>query len=201
MACTASFTQRTFRGRNDDGNETTATWKATAGTNWTQAVNTNFRVRFDMQEGAACGKNNVVWRLQYNLAAAGWVDCSAISSVVRASASANFTDGAATTNQLTGDTGTFQGGAASTGGMDEGDSNAGGASMDIAASGNSECEFCVQIRGADVTDGQTVQLRVTDSGVAVAAYTATPTITISDPVTFNAGYAYRATRVLGAGVL
>jgi hypothetical protein len=34
----ASFTQASFRGRNDDGNETAATWKAIADANWTQKV-------------------------------------------------------------------------------------------------------------------------------------------------------------------
>lgn len=201
MTCPASFTQNAFRGREDDGNETTANWKDVQNANWTQAVDTNFRVRFQIQEGAACAGNNKVWRLQYNLASAGWVDCSATSSVVRASASGNFTDGAATTDQLTGGTGTFQGGSGTTGGMDEGDCNAGGSSMDVAASGHAEAEFCIQIRSADVSDGQTLQLRVSDAGNALAAYTQTPTITISDPVTFSAGFAYGATSgVLGAGV-
>jgi hypothetical protein len=180
VACTAAWNQVAFRGRNDDGNETTATWKALQNTNWSQDVDTNFRVRLEVQETAACAKNNVVWRLQYNLNSAGWVDCSATSSVVRASASANFTDGAATTNQLTVGTGTFQGGAASTGGMDEGDCNAGGASMDLVASGHAEAEFSVQIRSADVSNGDTVQLRITDSGTAFASYTATPSITVSE---------------------
>ena len=180
MTCPASFTQVTFRGRNDDGNETTATWKDVAGADWTQRVDTNFRVRFVIQEGAACAGNNKVWRLQYNLAGAGYVDCSASSSVVRASASANLADGAATTDQL-GGTGTFQGGTSTTGGFDEGDCNAGGASMDLAASGHCEPEFCVQIRSADVTHGQTLTLRVTDAGTALAAYTDTPTITVSEP--------------------
>lgn len=196
MTCPASFTQNAFRGRNDDGNETTATWKAAQNTNWTQAVDVNFRVRFQMQEGAACAGNNIVWRLQYNLNSAGWVDGSATSSVVRASASPNLADAANLTDQLTGGTGTFQGAT----GFDEVDCNAGGASMDVVASGHAEAEFCVQIRSADVTDGQTVQLRVTDAGTAIASYTQTPTITISDPVTFNASWAARATQTIMPGV-
>ena len=185
MTCPASFTQNGFWGRNDDGSQTTATWKGLQNSDFTQAVDTNFRIRFQIQEGAGCAKNNVVWRLQYNLAGAGWVDCSASSNVVRASASANFTDGEATTDQLTGGSGTFQGGAPSTGGMDEGDCNAGGSSMDISASGTSECEFCVQIVGTDVTNGQTLQLRATDAGNAFASYTQTPTITVSEPANYS----------------
>ena len=181
MTCPASFTQVTFRGRNDDGNETTATWKDIEGADWTQVVDTNFRIRFVIQEGAACGGNNKVWRLQYNLASAGWVECSATSSVVRAAASGNLADGAATTDQMTAGTGTFQGGTSTTGGFDEGDCNAGGASMDIAASGQCQPEFCVTIRSGDVANAQTLQLRVTDAGSALAAYTDTPTITVSEP--------------------
>ena len=199
MTCPASFTQATFRGRNDDGNETTATWKDIAGADWTQAVDANFRIRFEIQEGANCAGNNKVWRMQYNLASAGWVDCSATSNVVRASASANLADGAATTNQLTLGTGTFQGGTATTGGFDEGDCNAGGASMDLAALGHCEPEFCVQIRSGDVTNGQTLTLRVTDAGTAIAAYTDTPTITVSDPVLPMAKMAGGHQRIAGFG--
>lgn len=179
MSCTASFTQNAFRGRNDDGNETTATWKAVQNTNWTQLVDTNFRVRFQAQEGAACAKNNVVWRLQYNKNAAGWVVVSAASSVVRSSASPNLADAANLTDQLTGGTGTFQGAT----GFDEVNGDAGGASMDLAASGHAEAEYCVQIRASDVADADSIQLRITDSGTALASYTQTPTITVSKPAT------------------
>jgi hypothetical protein len=173
VTCPASFTQDAFRGRNDDGNETTATWKEAQSTNWKQTLDVNFRVRFRAQEGAACAGNNKVWRLQYNKNAAGWVDGSASSSVVRASASPNLADAAAVTDQLSGGTGTFVGAT----GFDEVDCNAGGSSMDVAASGQSECEFCCQLRSADVVYGDTIQLRITDAGTALASYTQTPTMT------------------------
>lgn len=176
MTCPASFTQVTFRGRNDDGNETTATWKAAQNANWTQAVDTNFRIRFEIQEGANCAGSNKVWRLQYNLASAGWVSVSSSSIVVRASASPNLADAADLTDQLTGGTGTFQGAT----GFDEAAGAAGGTLMDVAASGHAEAEFCVQIRSADVTHGQTLQLRMTDNGTALAAYSQMPTITVSE---------------------
>lgn len=180
MTCPAAFNQKAFRGRNDDGNETTATWKANQNTNWSQVVDTNFRVRFEIQETAACAGANKVWRLQYNRtplggSPAGWVDASASSNVVRASASPNLADAANLTDQLTVGTGTFVGAT----GFDEVDCNAGGSSMDVAASGHSECEFCVQLRSADTAAGDTIQLRVTDAGSALAAYDATPTMTRS----------------------
>ena len=42
---TAAFDQDSFRGRNDDGSEAAATWKANANVNWTQSVDENFRRR------------------------------------------------------------------------------------------------------------------------------------------------------------
>ena len=179
MTCPAAWNQKAYRARNDDGSETTATWIAAQNATWSQVVDSNFRIRLEVQETAACAGANKVWRLQYNKNSAGWVDCSASSVVIRASASANFTDGAATTDQLTVGTGTFIGGSGTTGGMDEGNCNAGGASMDVAASGHSEAEFCVQLRSADTVGGDTIELRITDAGTAFAAYDATASMTRS----------------------
>ena len=177
MSCTAAWNEKSFRGRNDDGNETTATWIANQSTNWTQLTDTNFRVRLEVQETAACGKNNVVWQLQYNKNSAGWVTVNGTSANVRSSASPNLADAANVTDQLTAGTGTFQGAT----GFDEVNGAAGGASMDIAASGHSEPEFCVQILSGDVADADSIQLRITDNGTAFASYDAMPTITVSKP--------------------
>lgn len=179
MTCPAAYNQKAFRGRNDDGDEATATWIATQNSNWTQAVNANFRVRLEVQETAGCAGANKQWRLQYNLAGAGYVNVTDTSSVVRSFASPNLADAANLTDQLTVGTGTFQGAT----GFDEVNGICGGNSMDVAASGHAEAEFCIQILSGDVTDGQTLTLRITDNGTAFAAYDATPTITVSDPFT------------------
>ena len=67
--------------------------------------------------------------------------------------------------------------------------------MDLAAIGHCEPEFCVQILSGDVTNGQTLQLRVSDAGTAIAAYTDTPTITVSEssPVVVTPGTAVLTT--------
>lgn len=175
MSCTAAWNQKAFRGRNDDGNETTATWKAAQNINWNQAKDVNLRIRLEVQETAGCAKANFTTiQLQYNLNGAGWVNVSASSSVVRSSASPNLADGASTTNQLTVGTGTFVGG----GGFDEVNGVAGSSAMDVSASGHFEVEYCVQIRSADVANGDTIQLRASDGGSAFAAYDATPSITV-----------------------
>lgn len=46
MAVSVTFTQDSFRGRNDDGTEATATWKAPINTNWNQRTEVPFRIRF-----------------------------------------------------------------------------------------------------------------------------------------------------------
>jgi len=176
MSCTAAWNQKAFRGRNDDGSETTATWKANQNVNWSQAKDANVRVRFEVQETAGCAKNNFsTIQLQYNRNGAGWNNVTGSSSVVRSSASPNVADGAATTDQLTAGTGAFVGG----GGFDEVNGVAGSTAMDVAASGHFEVEYCVQVRSADVASGDTIQLRVTDGGTAFAAYDATPSVTVS----------------------
>jgi hypothetical protein len=167
--------QLTFRGRNDDGSETTATWIAAANTNWSQLVDANFRVRFEVQEiGGTSGSSTA--QLQYNKNGAGWNSVTGASSVVRSSASSNFSDGAATTNQLTGATGTFAAGT-----LDEGDGAVG--SVSLAANGHTEWEFSVQIRSVDVVNGDTVQLRLTFGGDASPLYTQTPNVTVNEPGT------------------
>lgn len=130
MTCPAAFNQKTFRGRNDDGNETTATWKAAQGIDFSQIPDQNFRIRFEIQETAACAGANKVWQLQYNKNAAGWVTVNGSSSVVRSFASPNLADAANLTDQLTIGTGTFIG----LTGFDEVDGAAGGNSMDVGKS-------------------------------------------------------------------
>src|SRR3990167_3756771 len=175
--CTAAWNQVSFRGRNDNGHQATATWKALQNTNWTQAVDENFRVRFEMQETAGCAAANVTnIQLQYNLNAAGWVSVTATSSVVQSVASPNVADAAATTDQLSAGTGTFEGDAC----FDEVNGVCGSAATDVAASGHVEPEFCVQILSGDVVDTDLIELRITRGGTAFAAYDATPSVTVSE---------------------
>jgi len=43
-------------------------------------------------------------------------------------------------------------------------------------------EYCIQIRSADVADSDTIQLRVSNAGVALTTYTQTPTITVNEVI-------------------
>lgn len=168
--------QKTFRGRNDNGSETTATFIAANNTNWTQSADVNFRIRFVLQEtGALSG--TFVPQLQYNLNNVGYNNVTGSSLVVRASASANFTDGVASTSQLGTGTGTFAAGS-----LDEVDGVV--ANVTVAASGYTEVEYCIQIRSVDVVNADNIQLRIvgkSTAGVALDTYTVTPSITASVP--------------------
>ena len=67
------WTQQNFRGRNDNGSESAATWIANVNTNFSQAVDIAFRVRLSITETAGATKiNTPVFVLQYNLGGAGW---------------------------------------------------------------------------------------------------------------------------------
>jgi hypothetical protein len=147
--------QTAYWGRNDNGTEITATGKAVQKTNWSQDVDENFRVRFVLQEtGGAAGTTGTI-QLQYQVGGTGgWSNVDDVSSVVRSSASPNFTDNQATTNHasITG-SGTFVAGS-----MDQ--VNGLVNTVSLGASGHTEVEFCVQIVGADVINGTLVGLRI-----------------------------------------
>lgn len=163
----AVITLVTYRGRNDDGNETTATWKAAQNVTWIQAKDANFRIRFEHQNDTGA-VNNLDIQLQYNHNGAGWNNVTGASTVVRSTASANLADAANLTDQLTNGTGTFIGAT----GFDEVNGICGGTAMDVVSNGHFETEFCIQVRSADVTDGDEVELRTinSDTGLVWGAY-------------------------------
>lgn len=166
--------QTGFRGRNDDGSETTATWIAATNTNWTQDTDVNFRVRFLISCDAASITS--AYQLQYNRNGAGWNNVNGSSSVVRSSGSANLTDGADTTQQI--GSGTFT---ADNNGVDDVDGATG--SSTFTAGDEIETEHCIQIRSADVSDGDTIQLRLVfaTGSAAFQQYFQTPSITVNVP--------------------
>ena len=177
MVAMVNSDQDSFRGRNDDGSESTATWIAAANTNWTQVVDANFRVRFLVQEvgGASFVLNS---RLQYNKNAAGWNNVTSTSTNIKAVLSANFADDDATTEQMAGPQ------AFVAGRMDENGTDMAGITI---LSQDTEVEWCLQIVGTDVANNDSIQLRVTDAGVTLNTYTNTPSVTVSKPLVFPLG--------------
>ena len=165
------FDQNAFRIRNDDGNETTATWVAAENINASLNVDTNYRIRFEVEE-TFLRASALTQQLQYNKNSAGWNNVNGTSLVVRSSLSPNVADAAVTTNQLTSSALGFVAGE-----FDEGDGGAGNPTLN---NQQTEFEHCFQIRSADVVNGDTIQLR----GVRFTTlnlfqtYTNTPTLTV-----------------------
>lgn len=161
--------QQAFRARNDDGSETAATWIAAADTDWTQAPDTNFRVRFliDQITGPPDPASH---QLQYNHNAGGWTKVTDSSSVVKHSASTHFADGDSVTQQL------------GSGTLGDGEMNESGDTTNLSASSGieMEVEWCLQIVDADTADDDTIDLRMlfVFSDTVYTTYTSIPTITV-----------------------
>lgn len=182
--------QAGYRWRNDDGSETTATWKVAENTGpGNLALDTNHRLRFVVDETGGVGAvADLQLQLQYRKNGGAYTNVNASSSNVRSSASTQFAEEAATTRQLSSGTGTFVAGA-----MDEDEGLAGeGNQIDLAAGNLTEVEYCFQLRSADLVGGDTLDFRLVKPGAVVLdAYTQTPSLTIVGITLTQEGYRFR----------
>lgn len=176
---TAALSQARYRGRSDADvvDAASPTWIANENTNWTQSTNTPFRVRFLIQETAGGNPASHTVKLQYQRNALGFNDVTASSSVVKASASASSSadETSIATSRLTG-TGTYVAGRYDS-------SGAVSTSVDIGSSGRTEYEFGVQLDGATVNPGDTVNLKVVALSGTAITITQQPTITVRAKLT------------------
>jgi hypothetical protein len=151
----------------EDGTETGATAKADPNTGWTQTVDENFQIRFLIKETNAADSSNtgIQHRLQHNYNSTGWLSTVPGATYAIINNSANLTHGDDTTtgaNRL--GSGTFvtdNNWICDTAGF----TNASGST----GFSNSEADglWSVQIVGADVTDGLTIQFRVVEADLTV----------------------------------
>ena len=161
----------------NDGTESGSTIIGSVNTNPALELDTTYLVRFLVQETAGGTGNNTSIQFEYNLNGAGWNNVTGTSSVIRATDSANLTDGGNTTQRI--GAGTYL---TTNGGIDDVDGLAGGANLDFAGNDEAEMLYAFQIRSADVSAGDTIQLRCTEnSGTLVTTYTNTPTVTAVAP--------------------
>ncbi|MCP4716494.1 MAG: hypothetical protein GY868_15345, partial [Deltaproteobacteria bacterium] len=123
-----------------------------------------------MQETGGVPQDDKTFQLEYNWNETGWLDITAASSVIAASDSTFLTDGDDTTRQL--GAGSF---ISVNGGIDEADGSAGGSVLDFSGSDQVELEFCLQIAGSDVYEGDTIQLRVK----GLDGYTVVPELSVT----------------------
>lgn len=184
MGGVTTFTQSGFRGRNDDGSETTATWKAALNTNFFQPSGETFRLRFQVS-GAGGSGSNIISQLQENYLGGGWVNVTTLAgNKTRALNSVNVTDGTATTEQLAG-SGNFA--------VSEISTDARAAQISVGPGSDLEVEFVIIIDG-EVNNGDTIQYRVINDATEISAYTVTPTVTV------GSGAAVKESNLLVLGV-
>ena len=177
LVSTPVYDQDGFRGRNDDGSETTATWKAAAGADFDQEADEKFRLRFLIQTtiaGAAGFKPTIYYRKNSGAGYGAWAAVPATfilgSTVVARANSLNLTHGADTTQQL--GAGTF---ISDNNGVIEL-----GALNTLTTEVNKEWEVEVVLYFSRTLNnpGDLFQFKVTNDGVDLDTYTDTPVVTI-----------------------
>jgi hypothetical protein len=143
-----------FRARDDNVTLNSGTWTYATNTDFSQPVDTTFRIRFQVGEVNAV---DATWdgTLEANLNSGGWQDVTTSSTVVKAVVSSQFNDGDATTDLLaeTGDPGVrdpFE--------VGEGVEDGNPADIVLNAS-HVEHEYALQIVGADVANNDIVLIR------------------------------------------
>jgi hypothetical protein len=171
MTHTAAVSDQTdFRAREDSGNEATPTWIAAANTNWSQLVDTDFRVRFVIAETAgATTPEAITADLFYSLNGGSYAAVTA-STPVQFSTFTGSSDGDATTQQV--GAGSFVAG--------ELDSDDSVTTVNLSGQ-ESEFEYCLTMDSGQVSDTNTIALRVYNSGAALDNYAQTPTVTATTP--------------------
>jgi hypothetical protein len=178
-----TWVQTHARFRNDDGSQTTATWKAALDTNISVDVgagNVNLRIRISSSQTGTTGAK-VTGTLYLSKNGGAYAAVTDVTSSVKAIASANFADEDATTQQIS--SGTFVAGK-----MDE-VNGACTATGTIAQNSVTEHEFSVQLISADLASGNTLDFRMRNGSTAYTTYTVTPRITVlkSSSLTMNVG--------------
>lgn len=176
----ATWTISGFRGYADDAVEGSATPKADIDADWQQSPDQNFRVRLEITETAGGTSGNSDFQFQYNKNGTGWNDITTTSSNVKAVASPYFADGDDTTQQLGGG-GTY----VSENNAFSEDGTSGG-TADFDANSLCEAEICLQIVGADTTNGDTIDIRCVVDATALTGVPVLPTITRQTIVTATA---------------
>lgn len=169
----ANINQFAFRSRDDDQALNSTTWTRGQGVDWTQIVDTTFRLRLGIEETNnknATGFGQIEARY-YSGSWGSWFDVTTSSTILRAVASTySINDVAITPSQLTGSSrGTFDGGYGCEDGL---------ASAIPFANAWEEFEYSLQIVSGDVSDGDLIEVRIQGCNT----WADTPQITIDKSI-------------------
>lgn len=175
------YEQETFRGRNDNGTEATATWKAAADTDFSQDADRTFRLRFGLactDAGEAGFTPSVYYRHKpvggaygdWAVVSAGVVGNLSKTTLVARVASLNLTHGADATQQVTtGDFTSDNNGIVTNGSL---------ATLTTVVDEKWELEVCLFINRLATSPGDTFEFKVTNDGTDLDTYTETPEVTV-----------------------
>lgn len=171
----ATLEQEGFRWRDDDGNETTATWLANQDTSITRAMGVNTRLR--VLVNATNDPVSQGYRLEYRRnPGSNWQAVVSGSGDIQLAASANIgASGAATTVQLTAPAGKSTSDFVA--GRIQDDENPSDA-VDITADDYTELEWCLQAVAGVAQPTFVYAFQVTVGGVPLTTISVTPTWTI-----------------------
>lgn len=166
-------------GRQDNGSETSATFFGAQNSNWTQPVNTAFRVRILIN--GTFGVVTLTPQLYFSRNSGAYTAITSSSTFCKSTASAFVTDGTATTLQMSGNDG-FQPGVVTT-------ADAICPPIGVSTCASTEEEFCLTLVSTDgVVAGDTFDFQIRDNaGAATIQWTVTNRATASSP-TANSGF-------------
>jgi len=158
----------------NDGTESGSTIIGTANNSQNLDADTTYLVRFLIQEDNGGESSNFTAQLEYDVNSSGtWNNVTSTSNNVRAVTSGSLgTDGGNTTQRL--GSGTYL---TTNGGIDNGDGSAGGSALDFTGNTEAEVVYAIQLRSADLSNNDSVTLRV----AGVDTYTNTATAIASIP--------------------
>lgn len=177
MPAVGTFNQQAYRFYNDDGSETTNTASVAQNTSNTvhASVDLNICLRLRIAETSGLGSGAATddFKIQYRNNGGTWTDVTTSSSVIKAFNSTNLTDGGATTNRLTGGTGSFLAGKISEDGQVD--------DVQITANNYTELLYTLTYVSADLSNGDVLEFRVLINGTTIV-YDVTPTTNITKDV-------------------
>ena len=172
----SALDQDSYQGRDDDVTLNSATFTHTRNTTWTQDVDTNFRIRYLVQETGGGMSLNTTFEIWFtHTQGAGTPEVMTATSALQPAATTQYANGDTTTQVL--GAGTYVSGE-SLGGVDDGVVSG---NVDFAGNDEGEVEFCVTIDAAQVANADTftsVELRI--AGAQLNTYTNNLTITVNE---------------------
>ncbi|MDD4990561.1 MAG: hypothetical protein PHW31_04660, partial [Candidatus Pacebacteria bacterium] len=157
--------QEHFQIFQDDAGLNSATQYAVEDANYNVALETNFRIRFQIAN-TGDGAENITRRLEFKEDSGFWTQITTNSNNIRLVDSSNFTDADATTAVLTA-TGTFTAGQGKDTGSD---------TSQISLTNGYYTEDEYSLKFESTADNHAYQFRITNAGVELDTYSATPII-------------------------